>query len=356
MSKSKSRGTTGGSLDQQTSFNIRPLFQSAFELQKANRFSETERIYHRVLALHPYHADSFGMLGFLAHQTGRDEQAVTLIQKAININPQFAPYHSNLAHALIELGRREEAKRRFERAIKLDAKFHEARIGLSILLRENGDVDASIKHLRAVVAASPDNGMAHANLGYGLLIRGDMSEGWKEMEWRFWVPNSEGRDLRFPQPKWSGETGGKQTLLIHAEQGLGDTIQFCRYASLAVDRGTRVILEVQRPLVRLLESLRGDLAVVARGDLLPSFDYQIPLMSLPTVFETTLATVPNHTPYLKPNQAQVARVRTHYSHQMTAAARLMAPMKLLMLRSKRVAMRRQSLKRQNMRSMTLRCL
>ena len=246
------------------------------------------------------------MLGFLAHQAGRDDQAVALIQRAIAINPRFAPYHSNLAHALIELGRRHEALNHFEQAIKVDGSFYEAQIGLAILLRENGLVDESIERLRAVVMADPNNALAHANLGYAFMLRGDMSDGWRELEWRFRVPAAEDQSLRFSKPRWKGEVDGKPTILVHAEQGLGDTIQFCRYVPLAAERGVHVVLEVQRPLARLLRSLQGDAIVVARGDPLPHFDYHIPMMSLPVVFETTTANVPSSVPYLYPNKADMA--------------------------------------------------
>ena len=306
MPKSKTRKPVQKPKDHEVAAEARRLFQSGYQHHMANRLPEAEHAYRRVLASNPRHADSLGMLGFLAHQRGRDDQAVELMRKAIAVNPAFAPYHSNLAHALIELGRRDEARESFERAIQLDERFHEAQLGLAILLRENGVIDPSIERFRAVIAANPDNALAHVNLGYGLLLRGDLQDAWKEMEWRFQIPGAERLDLRFSKPRWDGELDGRPTLLIHAEQGLGDTIQFCRYASLAADRGVRVVFEVQRLLVRLLKNLHDDVVVVARGDPLTDFDFQIPLMSLPLVFDTTLDNVPTMSPYLRPDDDGVA--------------------------------------------------
>jgi hypothetical protein len=142
-----------------------------------------------------------------------------------------------------------------------------------------------------------------------LLAAGEMAEGWKEYEWRWRTPLMFAVRRRFTQPAWDGGGGG--TLLIHAEQGLGDTLQFCRYATLAAARGARVILEVQAPLVRLLRSLPGAGAVIARGEALPDFDVHAHMLSLPHIFGTTLETISAATPYLTadPADSETMRIR-----------------------------------------------
>jgi hypothetical protein len=130
-----------------------------------------------------------------------------------------------------------------------------------------------------------------------LLLSGRFEEGWKEYEWRWKTKMWSSGAREFSAPLWSGEAIGDRTILLHAEQGIGDTLQFCRYAPL-IARGTRIILEVQAPLVRLLSRLPGVMQIVARGDNLPPFDVHCPLMSLPLAFGTTLDTIPAATPYL----------------------------------------------------------
>jgi hypothetical protein len=118
------------------------------------------------------------------------------------------------------------------------------------------------------------------------------------------------------QPQWQGEPASGRTLLIHAEQGYGDTIQFCRYACLAKACGLRVVLEVQQPLVRLLQSLAGVDQIIARGDRLPDFDLHCPMLSLPLAFGTVLETIPGETPYLTAGAADVAAWHTRLSRSL----------------------------------------
>ena len=119
-----------------------------------------------------------------------------------------------------------------------------------------------------------------------------------EHEWRWQTPHLVKARRNFAQPQWRGEAAAGRTLLIHAEQGFGDTIQFCRYATLAAARGLAVVLEVQQPLVRLLRDLPGVDRVIARGDALPAFDLHCPMLSLPFALGLTLANLPGFEPYL----------------------------------------------------------
>jgi len=143
-----------------------------------------------------------------------------------------------------------------------------------------------------------------------LLAQGDLATGWEEYEWRWKTPHFVAACRNFSQPQWRGESAAGRTLLIHAEQGYGDTLQFCRYAPMAAARGLRVILEVPQPLVRLLRSLPGVDQVVARGEDLPAFDLHCPMLSMPLAFGTTLATIPSAPFYLQADAGQVAAWRT----------------------------------------------
>ncbi|HTJ90248.1 MAG TPA: glycosyltransferase family 9 protein [Acidocella sp.] len=143
-----------------------------------------------------------------------------------------------------------------------------------------------------------------------LLAQGNMEMGWEEYEWRWKTRHLLSEQRKFSQPQWHGERADGQTLLIHAEQGFGDTLQFCRYAPLAAARGLRVILEVQKPLLRLLRGLPGIDLVIAHGDQLPPFDLHSPLLSLPRAFGTRLESIPNEVPYLHAEAVAAAHWRT----------------------------------------------
>jgi hypothetical protein len=146
-----------------------------------------------------------------------------------------------------------------------------------------------------------------------LLFHGDFENGWRSYEWRWKNARRLGiaEPRNFTQPLWLGEEpiAGKR-LLLYSEAGLGDTLQFCRYAALCAARGATVLLEVQARLVSLLAKLEGVSKVIATGDALPAFDYQCPLMSLPLAFKTTLDTIPATPKYLHSDKAKVARWRT----------------------------------------------
>jgi len=132
-----------------------------------------------------------------------------------------------------------------------------------------------------------------------LLARGDYPAGWHEHEWRWQTPRLQGSLPTSPKPLWRGEPAAGKTLLVLCEQGLGDTLQFCRYAPLAAAAGLRVIVATQAPLVRLLKTLPGVDQLISLGDRIPAFDLFCPMMSLPLALDTTLETVPANMPYLR---------------------------------------------------------
>lgn len=149
----------------------------------------------------------------------------------------------------------------------------------------------------------PDLADAHHARGMLLLMSGRFSEGFEELEWRWRTPGMRSQLRGWAVPQWRGEALGNRTLLLHAEQGLGDTLQFCRYASLI--KGGPVLLEVPAPLARLMSSLDGVAGVLVRGQALPPIDLHCPLLSLPRAFGTTLESIPSETPYLRANAAEV---------------------------------------------------
>src|SRR5262249_8520552 len=142
-----------------------------------------------------------------------------------------------------------------------------------------------------------------------LLLVGDLEEGWREYEWR-WTTREFGGAPAFTQPRWDGTSLEGRTILLHAEQGLGDTLQFIRYAALTKARGGTVIVVCQKALVPLLAGCPGIDRLITQGELLPSFDVHAPLLSLPAILGTPLATIPANVPYLFPRGELIERWRT----------------------------------------------
>src|SRR6185437_15744895 len=197
-------------------------------------------------------------------------------------------------------------------ALALRPDYAQACFERAVILLEIGRADEAMAHYDRAVALKPDFAEAHYNRALAQLLRGDYANGWSNYEWRW--PNADKLFLdgkrRFDSPLWLGkESLAGKRLLVYGEQGLGDVIQFCRFVKSVAKLGATVILEVQTPLVRLLESLEGVARVVAVADPFPEIDYRCPIMSLPLALGTTLATVPDASGYLRSDPAKVASWR-----------------------------------------------
>jgi hypothetical protein len=184
-----------------------------------------------------------------------------------------------------------------------------------VVLQERNQIDPAITHYRRAIEINPDYALAHWNLATALLTGADHERGWQEFEWRWrsvetgLAPNRRG----LQQPGWLGpEALAGKTILLQNEQGLGDTLQFCRYAKLVSDLGARVILEVQAPLIEVLGDLEGvDQLLPDTAKKIPEVDFHCALMSLPLALGTTLQTIPNQVPYIRsePQKADAWRDR-----------------------------------------------
>ena len=275
-------------------------------LQQAERLEEAVESYRRALALNPDHADAHNNLGVALAEQGRWAGAAESHRRAIELDPDHAEAHSNLGSALISLGQPGAAIECLQRAIEVKPSLAGAYANLGAArVAQNRPGEAIEAYLRGL-AHAPDDADLHTNLAFAQLATADFDSGWQEFEWRWRTRQL--RPRRFAQPLWAGAEIGDRVVLLHAEQGFGDTIQFCRYAPLVAGK-SRVILEVPRPLVRLLSSLEGISCIVAEGDPLPPFDLHCPLLSLPRAFGTSLATIPGEVPYLEADATQVTAWR-----------------------------------------------
>jgi tetratricopeptide (TPR) repeat protein len=263
------------------------------------RFDEALASYDRALALRPAIAEIHHNRGNALHELRRFDEALASNDRALALRPDYAEAHYNRGNALHLLGRLEEAVASYQSALTLRPDHAEAIGNRGATFHDLKRYGEALESYDRALALRPDFADVHYNDAICRLLLGDFERGWREHEWRWQTAQLKNAKRSFPQPLWLGsqEIDGK-AILLHAEQGLGDAIQFCRYAPLVAARGARVILEVQKPLRELMTTLAGAVQIVPRGDPPPAFDLHCPLLSLPLAMATRLETIPSATPYL----------------------------------------------------------
>jgi tetratricopeptide (TPR) repeat protein len=276
-------------------------------LQAVGRYEEAIASYYRALAIEPGFSEAHNNLGNVLQAVGRYEEGIASYYRAVAIKPGFSEAHNNLGNILQVVGRYEEAITSYYRALAIKPDFADAHNNLGNVLTALGCQKEAIASYYKALAIKPNYADAHRNIGFAALAMDDFETGWKEYEWRWETVHGLAAKRNFMQPSWLGaeDIAGK-TILLHGEQGLGDTIQFVRYVPLVTTMGAAVILEVQKGLRALLSNLMGAKAIFEQGETLPSFDFHCPLMSLPLAFRTELATIPADIPYVLPDPARQA--------------------------------------------------
>jgi tetratricopeptide (TPR) repeat protein len=250
----------------------------------------------RALELQPDHVEAQVNLGNAIKEQGNLQDAIACYRRALELKPNYAKAHSNLGAALNDQGELDEALACYHRALELKPDYAEAQSNLGIALKDQAKLKEALARFRRALELKPDYADAHANQSLLLLLTGDFDRGWAEYQWRWKTKECEHRD--FPQSLWEGQPLEGRTILLHAEQGLGDTLQFVRYAPLVQQRHGQVVVECPRPLLSLLRTCTGIDRLVARGDELPPFDVQAPILSLPGIFRASLGNILATIPYL----------------------------------------------------------
>jgi tetratricopeptide (TPR) repeat protein len=308
-----------------------PDLIKALELHSGGRTGEAEVLYRKVLnadgtnfyALHqlalilldrrenadalsllaaaveqrPDSAEALANLGLALNVLGSHEQAVLACDHALALDKKQTNAWLNRSSSLTELDRYEEAVASADRAIALAPKLAQAHYNRGNALRELGRSEEALAAYTRAIELAPNYTKAHFNEGLTRLRAGDFAGGWPKYEYRWKRPETPAR--AFAQPQWDGVAPlAGRTILLHAEQGFGDTIQFARYAPMVAERGATVILEVQKALLPLFEGSTGVAQVVPADSALPAFDLHCPLLSLPGMFRTEIATIPHAVPYL----------------------------------------------------------
>jgi tetratricopeptide (TPR) repeat protein len=268
-------------------------------LRELRRYNAALEACDRALVLVPDFAEALCNRGSALHALQRFDEALASFDRALTLRPAYPDALCNRGATLHALTRLDEALAACDRSIALQPDNAQAHSNRGVVLQDLMRCDEALASFGRALALRPDLAGAHNNEALCRLLIGDYERGWQQHEWRWQTDQlaSERRD--FPQPLWlgGGELAGR-TILLHAEQGFGDTLQFCRYVPLVAARGARVILEVQRPLQTVMHTLAGAAQVVSRGEPVPAFDLHCPLLSLPLALRTQLDTIPARTPYL----------------------------------------------------------
>ncbi len=303
-------------------------------LRAQNRLDEAIACHRRAIELSPQSPEPHSNLANILRQKGDLHQAASAGRRALELAPRSAVICSGLAETMLGLGQLNEALALARRGLALGPNLPEALYTLGLALVAKGDFEEGVAKLRRVAELRPNSAVVHLSLGRALMRVGDfrgaiahlgaaqlrdpslhqaqlalgmallsegrLSDGWRHYEARLLHPEHIARIRLFSKPRWQGREFNDKTLLLHAEQGLGDTIQMLRYLPMVAARGSSILLEVQPELVRLATAAVQDLPVriVARGASLPPYDFNCPLMSLPLIFATQLDSIPAAVPYI----------------------------------------------------------
>ncbi len=326
--------------------NMSSRLDSGVAFLRQGQLQEAWAVFRDILTSEPSNAAAWHMMGLTLLQAGQRQDAISHIRRSIALDPASPAAYGNLANALRDDGQLQEALQSADRGLALDPGFLNAKVvractladldrldealavydailtahpettwvlpnRANVLRRMNRHAEA-LRDLERAMALFPDRADIRVVAGYTHLALGDFGKGLELSEWRWREGSGFGWLMAraFTQPLWTGDQPLEgRTILLYGEQGHGDTLQFCRYATLVKVRGARVILEADRSLIGLLGSLEGPDVLVARGEDLPPFDLHCPLMSLPAAFHTRLETIPADVPYLRADPAAAAAWR-----------------------------------------------
>lgn len=269
-------------------------------LREMKRPAEALASYDRAITLRPNYHEALNNRGNALGDLKRHEEALGCYDRTLALQPEYFEALNNRGNTLRDLKRPAEALRNFEQALALQPIAPATLTNRGAALQDLRRHAEALDCLARAIALQPTLAMAHTNESVCRLQTGDFERGWEKFEWRWETEAFQSVRRKFSQPLWRGrEPLPGSTILLHAEQGLGDTIQFCRYASLVSGLGARVILEVQPSLLRLFAGFPGVDHLIPRGEPLPAFDYHCPLLTLPLAFQTRLDTIPASQAYVR---------------------------------------------------------
>ena len=312
------------------------LLKKAINFHQENRLDDAKKNYKKIIEDQPNNFEALNFLGILSCQVNDFSDGLTYLNRAIVLKPNQAGLHCNKGNALFSLNyfkkaiesynkaillkpkltdayfnkgnalekinNLKEAVKNYDRAIKLNSNLVGAYINKGNALKNLKKIDSAIDNYKKAILIRSDLKSINWNLSIVYLLDGQLEKGWQYYEYRWLKTDFTSKKKNFKQPLWLGNFSIKnKKILIHSEQGLGDTIQFCRYIELLSNLGANIIFEVEKPLIKLMTSLKVNFKIVSKNDKLPEFDCHCPLLSLPLAFKTNINNIPSATPYLYAN-------------------------------------------------------
>ena len=287
-------------------------------LKKQHKLKDAMKSFNRAIELKPDYAEAYYNLGSALHTSGRFDEAIDAYKEAITIKPDYAKAHYNLGNTLKEQENLDEAVTSYKQAITIKPDYVMAYNNLGTILQEQGKIDEAAECYSRAIRLKPDYADAHLNKALTSLLNGNFKSGWQEYEWRLRTKNYALRN--FNHPMWDGKPLNEKSILIHTEQGFGDTIQFIRYLPMVQAQGGRVIFECLPDLICLLKNSNGFDNIIEKkssGKLSEQFDVHVPLLSLPGLFGTTVGSIPSDIPYIAadPRLIDQWRIRLDDDHK-----------------------------------------
>ena len=281
------------------------LAARGMQAHQRGELDAADRDYRAALAAAPDHSVALHYLGVIHYQRHRIAEALPLLERAVAIAPEEPEFHNNLALALAAADRTDDAIAQYRQALALQPNLATAWNNLGLTLQAANELPDATAAFREALRVTPDFAQAHWNLSLALLHTGQYAEGWREYEWRHRAQTFGAADTS-TAPRWQGEDLAGRTLLLSTEQGMGDALQFVRFAAPLAQAGARVIVRAPDFQAALLATAPGVATVVRTTDALPQHDFQLPLLSVAGVLGTDERTIPAAVPYLSASRDDAA--------------------------------------------------
>ena len=293
-----------------TALRLEPNYAEA-HYNLGNTLGELDRCEEAVISFKaairrkPDYIDALNNLGLALTRLGRPEEAIVYLRQAVRLKPDVPEGHNNLGLAYAERGDFATAEACYEQALRLNPSYVDAHTNLGSAFKERGRLDEAMASYELALALDPESVTTHWNRSLAWLQMGNYEHGWREYEWRW--QRKETRAKPFAQPHWDGTPFPGRSILVHLEQGMGDSIQFIRYMPMVKERGGTVVVAAPPNLTSLLASCPGIDQVVSEQEEPFLEDFQVPLLSLPALLGTTVTTIPANVPYLSANPDFIKR-------------------------------------------------
>lgn len=282
------------------------LFLLGLEFFENGAYEDAEKYFQKSLEIIPNRLSTLINLGATLLELHKLDEAYETIKASLKLDSHNAEALLNLGNYYSEQEDWGKAIPIYDEAISIKSNYTEAYFNRGTALQETRRLHAAVADYDKTIETDADFAEAYWSKSHALLLDGNFLDGWELYEWRWKSKSTELKSRSFPQPLWLGKKSLKEkTILLYSEQGLGDTIQFCRYAKLVKELGARVLLEVSVPLIPLLRQLECVDEFIEVNKPLPNFDYHCPLISLPLAFKTQLDSIPSYQAYLRSDSNKV---------------------------------------------------